>query len=158
MKIFSWTLKLLDWWQALHYLLLSYHKWLKPGELARPKTCLSACFHFFCFGVLLWLIYGIMVNDIPVIKRQWNFSLHWLQHCFILNCSSRVEKHFITRTPILSSQEAPFQFSFIVCPVSINFDIRKSTFKTSFLNSSFIAALLALSGGMARYVASERIS
>jgi len=40
---------------------------LKTWKSRSAKDLSLGMFSFFCFGVLLWLIYGIMVNDLPVI-------------------------------------------------------------------------------------------
>jgi MtN3 and saliva related transmembrane protein len=43
---------------------------LKTWKSRSAKDLSLGMFSFFCFGVLLWLIYGIMVNDIPVIAAN----------------------------------------------------------------------------------------
>ena len=40
---------------------------LKTWKSRSAKDLSLGMFSFFCFGVLLWLVYGILVNDIPVI-------------------------------------------------------------------------------------------
>jgi len=40
---------------------------LKTWKTRTAKDLSLGMFSFFCFGVLLWLIYGIMMHDIPVI-------------------------------------------------------------------------------------------
>lgn len=40
---------------------------LKTWKSRSAKDLSLGMFSFFCFGVLLWLVYGIMVNDLPVI-------------------------------------------------------------------------------------------
>ncbi|MBL7861537.1 MAG: SemiSWEET family sugar transporter [Cyclobacteriaceae bacterium] len=40
---------------------------IKTWKSGSAKDLSLGMFSFFCFGVLLWLIYGIMVGDIPVI-------------------------------------------------------------------------------------------
>ena len=40
---------------------------IKTWKSRSAKDLSLGMFSFFCFGVLLWLIYGIMVNDLPVI-------------------------------------------------------------------------------------------
>ncbi|MGE0772829.1 MAG: SemiSWEET transporter [Cyclobacteriaceae bacterium] len=40
---------------------------LKTWKSGSAKDLSLGMFSFFCFGVLLWLVYGILVNDIPVI-------------------------------------------------------------------------------------------
>lgn len=43
---------------------------LKTWKSRSAKDLSLGMFSFFCFGVLLWLIYGIMVRDIPVIAAN----------------------------------------------------------------------------------------
>lgn len=43
---------------------------IKTWKSRSAKDLSLGMFSFFCFGVLLWLIYGIMVNDIPVIAAN----------------------------------------------------------------------------------------
>lgn len=43
---------------------------LKTWKTRSAKDLSLGMFSFFCFGVLLWLIYGIMVNDVPVIAAN----------------------------------------------------------------------------------------
>jgi MtN3 and saliva related transmembrane protein len=40
---------------------------LKTWKSGSAKDLSLGMFSFFCFGVLLWLIYGIIINDVPVI-------------------------------------------------------------------------------------------
>ncbi len=40
---------------------------IKTWKSRTAKDLSLGMFSFFCFGVLLWLIYGIMMRDIPVI-------------------------------------------------------------------------------------------
>jgi MtN3 and saliva related transmembrane protein len=40
---------------------------IKTWKTRTAKDLSLGMFSFFCFGVLLWLIYGIMMRDIPVI-------------------------------------------------------------------------------------------
>jgi MtN3 and saliva related transmembrane protein len=40
---------------------------IKTWRTGSAKDLSLGMFSFFCFGVLLWLIYGILVHDIPVI-------------------------------------------------------------------------------------------
>jgi MtN3 and saliva related transmembrane protein len=40
---------------------------IKTWKTKTAKDLSLGMFSFFCFGVLLWLIYGIMMRDIPVI-------------------------------------------------------------------------------------------
>jgi MtN3 and saliva related transmembrane protein len=40
---------------------------LKTWKSKTAKDLSLGMFSFFCFGVLLWLIYGIMMRDIPVV-------------------------------------------------------------------------------------------
>jgi MtN3 and saliva related transmembrane protein len=40
---------------------------IKTWKSGSAKDLSLGMFSFFCFGVLLWLIYGIMVRDVPVI-------------------------------------------------------------------------------------------
>jgi len=43
---------------------------LKTWKSRSAKDLSLGMFSFFCFGVFLWLIYGIMVRDIPVIAAN----------------------------------------------------------------------------------------
>ncbi len=43
---------------------------IKTWKSRSAKDLSLGMFSFFCFGVLLWLIYGIMVQDIPVIAAN----------------------------------------------------------------------------------------
>lgn len=43
---------------------------IKTWKTRSAKDLSLGMFSFFCFGVLLWLIYGIMVMDIPVIAAN----------------------------------------------------------------------------------------
>jgi MtN3 and saliva related transmembrane protein len=43
---------------------------LKTWKTRSAKDLSLGMFSFFCFGVLLWLIYGIMMRDIPVIAAN----------------------------------------------------------------------------------------
>ncbi|GHN01620.1 sugar transporter SemiSWEET [Cytophagales bacterium WSM2-2] len=43
---------------------------IKTWKTRSAKDLSLGMFSFFCFGVLLWLIYGIMVNDVPVISAN----------------------------------------------------------------------------------------
>lgn len=43
---------------------------LKTWKSRSAKDLSLGMFSFFCFGVLLWLIYGIMDNNIPVIAAN----------------------------------------------------------------------------------------
>ena len=43
---------------------------LKTWKSRSAKDLSLGMFSFFCFGVLLWLIYGIMEQDIPVIAAN----------------------------------------------------------------------------------------
>ena len=43
---------------------------IKTWRTRSAKDLSLGMFSFFCFGVLLWLIYGIMVMDIPVIAAN----------------------------------------------------------------------------------------
>ena len=43
---------------------------LKTWKSRSAKDLSLGMFSFFCFGVLLWLIYGIMMRDIPVIAAN----------------------------------------------------------------------------------------
>jgi MtN3 and saliva related transmembrane protein len=40
---------------------------VKTWKSRSAKDLSLGMFSFFCFGVLLWLVYGILVKDIPVI-------------------------------------------------------------------------------------------
>jgi MtN3 and saliva related transmembrane protein len=40
---------------------------IKTWKSRTAKDLSLGMFSFFCFGVLLWLIYGIMMHDLPVI-------------------------------------------------------------------------------------------
>lgn len=40
---------------------------IKTWKSGSAKDLSLGMFSFFCFGVLLWLIYGIVINDVPVI-------------------------------------------------------------------------------------------
>jgi MtN3 and saliva related transmembrane protein len=40
---------------------------VKTWKSGSAKDLSLGMFSFFCFGVLLWLIYGIIINDVPVI-------------------------------------------------------------------------------------------
>jgi MtN3 and saliva related transmembrane protein len=40
---------------------------IKTWKSGSAKDLSLGMFSFFCFGVLLWLIYGIIINDVPVI-------------------------------------------------------------------------------------------
>lgn len=40
---------------------------IKTWKSGSAKDLSLGMFSFFCFGVLLWLIYGIIINDLPVI-------------------------------------------------------------------------------------------
>lgn len=40
---------------------------LKTWNSGSAKDLSLGMFSFFCFGVLLWLIYGIVIKDVPVI-------------------------------------------------------------------------------------------
>ncbi|HCZ34870.1 MAG TPA: hypothetical protein DHV26_02980 [Cytophagales bacterium] len=40
---------------------------IKTWKSGSAKDLSLGMFSFFCFGVLLWLIYGIIIQDIPVI-------------------------------------------------------------------------------------------
>jgi len=43
---------------------------LKTWKTRSAKDLSLGMFSFFCFGVFLWLVYGIMVSDIPVIAAN----------------------------------------------------------------------------------------
>ena len=43
---------------------------IKTWKSGSAKDLSLGMFSFFCLGVLLWLIYGIMVSDIPVIAAN----------------------------------------------------------------------------------------
>jgi MtN3 and saliva related transmembrane protein len=43
---------------------------LKTWKTRSAKDLSLGMFSFFCFGVLLWLVYGFMVRDIPVIAAN----------------------------------------------------------------------------------------
>lgn len=43
---------------------------IKTWKSGSAKDLSLGMFSFFCFGVLLWLVYGIMVNDVPVIAAN----------------------------------------------------------------------------------------
>ncbi len=43
---------------------------LKTWKSRSAKDLSLGMFSFFCFGVFLWLVYGIMVNDVPVIAAN----------------------------------------------------------------------------------------
>jgi MtN3 and saliva related transmembrane protein len=43
---------------------------IKTWKSRSAKDLSLGMFSFFCFGVLLWLVYGIMVKDIPVIAAN----------------------------------------------------------------------------------------
>jgi MtN3 and saliva related transmembrane protein len=43
---------------------------LKTWKSRSAKDLSLGMFSFFCFGVLLWLVYGIMMRDIPVIAAN----------------------------------------------------------------------------------------
>jgi MtN3 and saliva related transmembrane protein len=43
---------------------------LKTWKSRSAKDLSLGMFSFFCFGVLLWLIYGIMDNNVPVIAAN----------------------------------------------------------------------------------------
>lgn len=43
---------------------------IKTWKSRSAKDLSLGMFSFFCFGVLLWLIYGIMKMDIPVIAAN----------------------------------------------------------------------------------------
>jgi len=40
---------------------------IKTWKSRSAKDLSLGMFSFFCFGVLLWLVYGIIIKDIPVI-------------------------------------------------------------------------------------------
>jgi MtN3 and saliva related transmembrane protein len=40
---------------------------IKTWKSGSAKDLSLGMFSFFCFGVLLWLIYGIIIGDLPVI-------------------------------------------------------------------------------------------
>jgi MtN3 and saliva related transmembrane protein len=43
---------------------------IKTWRSGSAKDLSLGMFSFFCLGVVLWLIYGILVNDIPVIAAN----------------------------------------------------------------------------------------
>ncbi len=43
---------------------------IKTWKSGSAKDLSLGMFSFFCLGVLLWLIYGILVRDIPVIAAN----------------------------------------------------------------------------------------
>jgi len=43
---------------------------IKTWKSGSAKDLSLGMFSFFCLGVLLWLIYGIMMRDIPVIAAN----------------------------------------------------------------------------------------
>jgi MtN3 and saliva related transmembrane protein len=43
---------------------------VKTWKSRTAKDLSLGMFSFFCFGVLLWLVYGIMMHDIPVIAAN----------------------------------------------------------------------------------------
>jgi MtN3 and saliva related transmembrane protein len=43
---------------------------IKTWKSGSAKDLSLGMFSFFCFGVLLWLVYGIMQHDIPVIAAN----------------------------------------------------------------------------------------
>ena len=43
---------------------------IKTWKSGSAKDLSLGMFSFFCFGVLLWLVYGIMKQDIPVIAAN----------------------------------------------------------------------------------------
>jgi len=43
---------------------------IKTWKSRSAKDLSLGMFSFFCFGVLLWLIYGILVKDVPVITAN----------------------------------------------------------------------------------------
>ena len=43
---------------------------VKTWKTRSAKDLSLGMFSLFCFGVLLWLIYGILVNDVPVIAAN----------------------------------------------------------------------------------------
>jgi MtN3 and saliva related transmembrane protein len=43
---------------------------IKTWKSRSAKDLSLGMFSFFCFGVLLWLVYGIMMRDIPVIAAN----------------------------------------------------------------------------------------
>ncbi len=43
---------------------------IKTWKSRSAKDLSLGMFSFFCFGVLLWLIYGIFQNDVPVIAAN----------------------------------------------------------------------------------------
>ena len=43
---------------------------IKTWKSGTAKDLSLGMFSFFCFGVLLWLVYGIMQHDIPVIAAN----------------------------------------------------------------------------------------
>jgi MtN3 and saliva related transmembrane protein len=40
---------------------------IKTWKSGSAKDLSLGMFSFFCFGVMLWLIYGIIIQDVPVI-------------------------------------------------------------------------------------------
>ena len=43
---------------------------IKTWKSGSAKDLSLGMFSFFCFGVLLWLIYGIIIKDVPVIMAN----------------------------------------------------------------------------------------
>jgi len=43
---------------------------IKTWKSGSAKDLSLGMFSFFCLGVLLWLIYGLLTNDIPVIAAN----------------------------------------------------------------------------------------
>jgi MtN3 and saliva related transmembrane protein len=43
---------------------------IKTWKSGSAKDLSLGMFSFFCLGVLLWLIYGILVHDVPVIAAN----------------------------------------------------------------------------------------
>ena len=43
---------------------------IKTWRSGSAKDLSLGMFSFFCFGVLLWLVYGIMKRDVPVIATN----------------------------------------------------------------------------------------
>lgn len=43
---------------------------IKTWKSGSAKDLSLGMFSFFCLGVLLWLVYGLMVQDIPVIAAN----------------------------------------------------------------------------------------
>ena len=43
---------------------------MKTWKSRSAKDLSLGMFSFFCFGVFLWLVYGIMVKDVPVITAN----------------------------------------------------------------------------------------